>query len=111
MIVLPYTGALRYHNCCIDGGTSPECFGYNFVFLISHSCEHIQRKLDDIWEESKKVGLVINSSKTEEIRVNAIVNKDLGLNGMDIKRSSDLYYIGYVVSEDSGARMDVKVRI
>ena len=26
-VVLPSTGALRYHNCCIDGGTSPEKFG------------------------------------------------------------------------------------
>jgi hypothetical protein len=27
----------------------------------------MQRKLDDLWEESKKAGLVINPSKTEEI--------------------------------------------
>jgi hypothetical protein len=28
MVVLLSTGAPRYHNCCIDGGTSPEYFGY-----------------------------------------------------------------------------------
>jgi hypothetical protein len=33
MVVLPYTGALRYHNCCIDG-TSPEYFGYTIVFRV-----------------------------------------------------------------------------
>jgi hypothetical protein len=27
------TGALRYHNCLIDGGTSPEYFGYHLVYL------------------------------------------------------------------------------
>jgi hypothetical protein len=27
MVVPPSTGASRYHNCCIDGGTSPEYFG------------------------------------------------------------------------------------
>jgi hypothetical protein len=27
------TGALRYHNCCIDGGTSPEYFGH---YLVLH---------------------------------------------------------------------------
>jgi hypothetical protein len=26
MVALPYTGVSRYHNCCIDGGTSPEYF-------------------------------------------------------------------------------------
>jgi hypothetical protein len=30
-IVLPSTGVLRYQNCCIDGGTSPEYFGYTLV--------------------------------------------------------------------------------
>jgi hypothetical protein len=33
MVVLPPTGALRYHNCGIDGGTSPENFGYHPVLL------------------------------------------------------------------------------
>jgi hypothetical protein len=28
MVVLPSTGASRYYNCFIDGGTSPEYFGY-----------------------------------------------------------------------------------
>jgi hypothetical protein len=31
MVVLPSTGASRYNNCCIDGGNSPECFGYTLV--------------------------------------------------------------------------------
>jgi hypothetical protein len=34
MVVLPSTGASRYHNCCIDGGTSPEYFGYTLVYFI-----------------------------------------------------------------------------
>jgi hypothetical protein len=28
MVDLPSTGASRYHDCCIDGETSPEYFGY-----------------------------------------------------------------------------------
>ena len=40
------------------------------VCLVSHKYEHMQRKLDDLWKESKKAGLEINSSKTEEICVN-----------------------------------------
>jgi hypothetical protein len=71
----------------------------------------MQRKSDDLWEESKKAGLEINSSKTEEICVNTTVNQELRLNGEDIKRSSDLRYLGSVVAEDGGARTDVNVRI
>ena len=35
------------------------------VCLVSHKYEHMQRKLDDLWKESKKAGLEINSSKIE----------------------------------------------
>jgi hypothetical protein len=38
MIVLPLTGASRYHNCCIDGGTSPEYFGYTLVYTRIYTC-------------------------------------------------------------------------
>jgi hypothetical protein len=31
MVVLPSTGNSRYHNCCIDDGTSTEYFGYALV--------------------------------------------------------------------------------
>jgi hypothetical protein len=32
LVVLSSTGVSRYHNCCIDGGTSPEYFGYHLVW-------------------------------------------------------------------------------
>jgi hypothetical protein len=71
----------------------------------------VQRKLDDLWEESKKVGLEINPSKTEEIRVNTIVIQEFRLNEEDIKRSSDFSYLGSVVAEDGRDSTDVNVRI
>jgi hypothetical protein len=33
MVVIPSTGALRYHNLCKDGGTSPEYFGYTAEYV------------------------------------------------------------------------------
>ena len=81
------------------------------VCLVSHLYEHMQRKLDDLWKESKKAGLEINSSKTEEICVNAIVNQGLRLNGEDIKRSSEFCYLGSIVAENGGTSREVSVRI
>ena len=72
------------------------------VCLVSHKYEHMCRKLDDLWKESKKAGLEINSSKTEEMCVNTIVEQRLRLNGEDIKRSSDFCYLGSIVAEDGG---------
>ena len=81
------------------------------ICLVSHKCEHMQKKLDDLWEESKKVGLEINPLKTEEIRVNTIIIQVLKLNGEDIKRSPEFCFLGSVVAEDGGASADVNVRI
>jgi hypothetical protein len=36
MVVLPSTGASHYHTCCVDGGTSPEYFGYTLVHWFGH---------------------------------------------------------------------------
>jgi len=45
------------------------------VCPVSHKYEHMLRELDDLWKESKKAGLEINSSKTGEIRVNTTVKQ------------------------------------
>jgi len=80
------------------------------VCLVSHKYEHMCRKLHDIWKESKD-GLEINSSKTEEIRVNTTVKQGLRLNGQDIKRSSDFCYLGSIVAENEGTSREVNARI
>jgi hypothetical protein len=81
------------------------------VCLVSHKYEHMQRKLDDLWKESKKADLEINSSKTEEIRVNTTVNQGLRLNGEDIEKSSDIRYFGSIVAENGGTSREVNARI
>ena len=67
--------------------------------------------MDDLWKESKKAGLEINSSKTEEIHVNTTANRGLRLNGEDIKRSSDFCYLGSIVAENGGTNREVNARI
>ena len=79
---------------------SPDMEYADDVCLVSHKYEHMQRKLDDLWKESKKAGLEINSSKTEEIHVNTVVNQGLKLNGEDIKSSSYFCYLGSIVTEN-----------
>jgi hypothetical protein len=37
MVVLPSTEVSRYHNSSIDGGTSPEYFGYTLVHALCRS--------------------------------------------------------------------------
>jgi len=81
------------------------------VCLVSNKYEHMCRKLDDLRKESKKAGLEINSSQTEEIRVNTIVKQGLRLNGKDIERSPDICYLGSIVAENGGTSREVNARI
>jgi hypothetical protein len=81
------------------------------VCLVSHEYEHVQRKLDDLWKESKKAGLEINSLKTEGIRVKTTINQVLRLNGEDIKRSSYFCYLGSTVAENGGTSREANARI
>jgi hypothetical protein len=71
----------------------------------------MQKKLDDLWEESRNVRLEINPMKSEKITVNRIINRVLGLNGQDIKRLSDFCYLGSVVAEDNRVSTDDNVLI
>jgi hypothetical protein len=63
------------------------------ICLVSHKYEHMQKKLDDLQEESKKVGLQISPLKTEEIRVNTIINRVFKLNGEEIKNHQTFFFI------------------
>jgi hypothetical protein len=36
IVILPSTGAWRYHNCCIDNSTSPQYFEYTLV-VVNHT--------------------------------------------------------------------------
>jgi hypothetical protein len=81
------------------------------VCLVSHKYKQMQRKLSNLWDESKKVGLEINPPKTKVICVNRKKHQALRLNEEDIKRSSDFCFLGSVVAEDGGASTNVNVRI
>jgi hypothetical protein len=43
MVVIQSAGASRYHDCCIDGGTSPEYFGFSRILYERHrEVEHMK---------------------------------------------------------------------
>ena len=64
------------------------------ICLVSYKYENMQKKLNDLQKESKKVGLQINPLKTEEIRVNIIINRVFKLNGEEIKKITRFLLFG-----------------
>jgi hypothetical protein len=49
MVVLPYTGASRYHNCSLDGGTSPEYFGCILVLTVPVKQQINTKHINTVW--------------------------------------------------------------
>jgi endonuclease/exonuclease/phosphatase family metal-dependent hydrolase len=78
---------------------------------LSHRCGDMQLKIDDLANESAKVGLKINVSKTKEMRVNPETSRPMTLNGQPVERVSEFLYLGSVMAEDGGAVKDVYTRI
>jgi hypothetical protein len=61
--------------------------------LLSHSQAHMQSKLNNLCYESKKAGLEINFSKTEELRVNTKSQCSSMLANKAIRRVHDFYVL------------------
>ncbi|KAL6485865.1 hypothetical protein MHYP_G00052570 [Metynnis hypsauchen] len=106
--------------------TNPNCKSYNInqsmnlkqissqsddVSLLSHKQQHAQSKLTRLVEEAEKIGLEINTRKTEVMRLNNKQERPLQLQGEDLKETDCFIYLGSVVNTDGGADEDVRSRI
>ncbi|XP_070509140.1 uncharacterized protein, partial [Chironomus tepperi] len=79
--------------------------------LLAHTQQDMQAKLKDLESELAKVGLVVNTKKTEEIRVNARNNRPLLIGNETINRVENFTYLGSKISADGGAMKGVSMRI
>jgi hypothetical protein len=77
------------------------------ICLLLHKYDHIQSKLNDLYRESRKAGLMVNYAKTEDIRVNNIIDRPITIENREIKRVTDFCYLGSTVSEIGGATLDI----
>lgn len=89
-----------------------ECLDYaDDKCELSHRQQDMQLKLDDLSNESAKVGLLIHPGKTKEMRINHSSDQSLTLNGQPIERVQEFQYLGSMMTEDGGARRDVESRV
>jgi hypothetical protein len=68
-------------------------------------------KLVKLQRESEDAGLQINVNKTKEMRINSDIEHRLSINGKDIEQVESFLYLGSTVTEDGGAKEDVRNRI
>ena len=76
------------------------------IALLENAFEHAQAQLNTVAEEAMKIGLVINTQKTE-FMTNTSCKKNLALNNTDIKLVDDFIYLGSMMSSSES---DIKRR-
>ena len=81
------------------------------IALISSSRQHIQTKTDSVNETARRIGLKINSGKTQVMRINPTSNAPVTLNGKDLEEVDNFIYLGATVSKSGGAADDMKKEI
>jgi hypothetical protein len=92
------------HNIsvCVWLKTLEDLYYADDICLLSHSQAHMLSKVNYLCYESKKAGLEINFSKTEELRVNTKSQRSIMLANKAIRRLHDFTYLGRNVSKDGG---------
>ena len=79
--------------------------------LLSHNHRQMQNKTNRLVEESAKVGLQINTKKTELMKINTTSNTPVTAREEPIKEVESFVYLGSVIDKNGGTDKDVAVRI
>ena len=79
--------------------------------LLSSNHGHMQEKTDRLVFIAKKVGLFINTGKTEIITINSTTQRQLEIDGEEIKKVEKFTYLGSVLSSDNGTKCDIESRL
>ncbi len=88
----------------------PLCYADDIV-LLSHNFRDMQAKLDDLVEESQKVGLRVYIEKTKDLRVNSGTTEAFKIGEEAIERVDDFLYLGSMIDENGGTLLDIQQRI
>jgi hypothetical protein len=81
------------------------------IVLLSHNFGDMQAKLNNLVDESQKVGLRVNIEKTKDLRVNSRTTEAFRIGEKVIERVDDLLYLGSKIDENGGTLLDVQQRI
>lgn len=79
--------------------------------LLSHTLADMQSKLNDLRLEAAKVGLNINTRKTQEMRSGVRNSTPLLIGTEVVERVHKFAYLGSIVSETGGTEDDITSRI
>ena len=79
--------------------------------LLSHLEKHMQSKTTKLQRNAEKIGLKINTRKTEVMSLNTKQPARIQVDGNDLGNTTTFTYLGCIVTSDGGADKDIKTRL
>lgn len=81
------------------------------IALLSHQRQDMAQLLTSLNNAGQRVGLRINMSKTEEMRVNCTNMTPITIDSKPVKRTDKFCYLGSIITEKGGTHEDVNYRL
>ena len=92
--------------------TSLEDLGFAYdLALLSHRIQDMKDKTQALEEQSAKVGLKINATKTKPMRVGTKQDDGVMIAGEKLEEVNEFRYLGSIVSKKGGTDEDIQTRI
>ena len=81
------------------------------MVLLSQKITHMRQKLAALVQQTARVGLKINASKTKEMRIRSPANTgNINCVGEDLEHASAFTHLGSLITTTDGAEEDVEAR-
>lgn len=81
------------------------------VCLLSEKRQHMQKKLDKLIKEARKIGLEINNKKTKIMKINTPREMGIKIKENEIEEVKEFTYLGSIINIEGGTEADIEARI
>jgi hypothetical protein len=81
------------------------------ICILCQRAGEMEDKLTTSAEEGQKVGLKINTNKTEIMKINCKKKNVISVGNEPLTESDSVYYLGFVISTDEGVEVDIRNRL
>ena len=81
------------------------------ICLLASDVEEMQRMVDAIVMEGSKIGLTINTTKTELIKIRTQDTRSVSIGSSNLKEVNSFVYLGSRISSDGDIRPEINIRV
>ena len=83
----------------------------DYICLLASDIEEMQMTVDTIVMEGEKIGLKINTAKTEVMKIRTQDTRCVSIGSSNLKEVNNFIYLGSRMSNDGDIRTEMNMRI